>query len=529
MAKFVHPHVHSVYSIRDGLNKIRDLVDKSIEYDEAFALTDHGVIAGWMEYANVAKEKGIKPIFGIELYVNQYRKQLFKVLKKLRDEDFVDEAERKKLNQERDELKTHARHLVLIAKNETGFYNIIKIANEAYVDYFYNRPLVDYDALFSMKKDKDGTFGVILTTACLASPLARFIEKKKVDEAMEWVKEMKSHFGCDMYLEVQANHIKEQRALNKIIIAIADKTKTKMILGDDAHYLEKEDSEAHQDLLLLQDKKTKSDVGKIDIRVTYENKKGEVKSKKVAPGKEFRKDTPVEKLKKGMKVGSDVILSVEEVPRVWTFSSDNLYFRSEEEAIKDINKTHKELVDVMKRVLKSNYEIYDKIEHVQFNTDVKLPSIDGASEKMVALIRQGMKEKNMVERKYVDRVKFELDIIKRFNFETYFLILHDVIQYAKDNNIPIGVSRGSVAGSFIAYLIGLHRVNPFDPKWDQDGKGLPFERFLDLSKLYDKIIVTDENGNEHEFLEIDEISVTRGAMGITIQAGELKEGDEIHG
>ena len=300
-----------------------------------------------------------------------------------------------------------------------------------------------------------------------------------------------------------------------------------MILGDDAHYLDKEDSEAHQDLLLLQDKHVKSDVGKIDIRVTYENKKGEVKSKKVAPGKEFRKDVPIEKVKKGMKIGHDTVLSVEEVQRVWMFSSDNLYFRNEQDTMKDIQKHHKELVDVVAKVIKSNYEIYDKIEHVTFNTDVKLPNIDGASEKLVTLIRQGIKEKKMVERKYVDRIKFELDIIKRFNFETYFLILHDVIMYAKENNIPIGVSRGSVAGSLIAYVIGLHRVNPFDEKWDKDGKGLPFERFLDLSKLYDKMIITDENGKEHEFLEIDEIDIIRSGKQIKIQAGTLKEGDEI--
>lgn len=523
---FVHPHVHSVFSIRDGLSKIEELVIKTKENGEAFALTDHGVIAGWMTYDSIAKQHKVKPIFGIEAYHNQYRETLLEVLNKIKQNN-LEENEKTALIKQREELKSHQSHMVMIAKNETGFYNIIQLANEAYVDYFYGKPIIDYRQITKLQKDKNGSYGVIVTTACLAGPISKFVNAKKLDEAVLWIKEMKELFGDDFYLEVQVNHIKEQKVLNKAIVALAKKTKTKMIYGGDAHYIDSKDSEAHQDLLLLQNKKTRDDIGKFDVRVVFENRKGETKTKKIQPGKDFRKGYPLESLSVGMKIGSDIITNIEEVSRVWTFSTDNLYLQTEAEIRKDAAKTHKELDEVIDDVLKSNHEIYDKIEHVKFNTKVKLPIIKDADKTLVSLVKDGLKRKGLVERKYIDRVKYELDIIKRFNFETYFLILYDVIQFAKNNNIPLGVSRGSVAGSFIAYLIDLHRIDPFDTRWDIDGTGLPFERFLDFKKMYKTIIIESHDGETISLLENENVKIIRDEKTMIIKAIDLQENDNI--
>lgn len=541
---FCHIHTHSVNSIRDGMIKIPELVKRSIEFNEAFALTDHGNIAGWIEYSDVAKKNNIKPIFGCEIYINQYREELLRLVREINSKGEEDKDKVKQMGIRRDELKKNQRHLVLIAKNETGFYNIIKLINEAYVDFFYSKPLADYKSLFSMNKDKDGSCGIIVSTACLASPLNSFLEVNHKQEAIDWIKTMKEHFGDDFYLEVQANNIPEQVELNKFIIQLAKETKTKIVIGSDSHYLDDDDADTHQDLLLLQNKNSRSDLDKKDFRVTWENKNGEIKTKKVKPEKEFRKGHPVTELEKGMKIGKDIIISVEEVSRAWIFSTDRLSFKKFDSIKEDIQKYHKELVPFIDDIFKNNSEIYDKVENIDFNRDIKLPKIEDASKIFRDIVKKKLKEKlameaNSIEetgnqpdmkaitRKYLDRIKYELDIIEQFGFETYFLILYDVLEWARQNDIAIGAGRGSVAGSMVAYVLDLHRINPFDHRWDLEKVGLPFERFLDFGKLFNKIILTNDEGKTMEFLENSDVDVMRDSKIITIKAIELKEGDEV--
>lgn len=514
---FVHTHVHTQFSTRDGLTNLEELIKKAKEFGEAWVITDHGVISGWPEYMKLAKKHGVRPLFGVEAYVNQKREELLKVVNDAHDE--TDVKARKKIAEKRDLLKSEAHHLVLIAKNQTGLYNIIKIANDAYINYFYNRPLIDYTTLFANKE------GIIISTACLAGPINRLNEQDK--DVYEYVEMMKEEFGDDFYLEVQANGIKEQRKLNKLVLEIAEKTKTKILIGCDSHYLNPDDADTHQDLLLLQNRQTRNDLGKVDVRVIYENKNGERKTKRIKEDGLFRKGVMLDDLKEGQMLGKDTIIKIEKIPRVWTFSSDSIYFKNWEDIKKYTTKHHKELVDHLNEIHANNSEIYDKIEEIAFNTDLKLPIVENAQKRFVDLIKKGMKEKNLVERKYLDRIKYELSIIKRFQFETYFLILYDLIQYAKSEDIALGMGRGSVAGSLIAYALDLHKINPFDKRWDLDGEGLPFERFLDPSKLYNKIVVEDKDGTKIEFLEIDEVQVKRNGGVEFITAAELQDGDEI--
>lgn len=518
---FTHPHVHSINSPRDGMIKIEDAIKISIQNNEAFCITDHGNIGSWMEYYHLSKKYKIKPFFGIECYINKNRNYLFEILNKLKDKNIKEDL-RRELNQKRDEIKK-LNHLVLIAKNENGMYNIIQLINDAYVNYFYSKPIIDYTSLFSMNKEKD--YGVIVTSACMASPLNSF---DKEDEGIEWINLMKEYFGEDFYLEVQVNNIKEQIDFNKKIINLSKKTNTKMIMGTDSHYLLKEDYEAHQDLLLLQDKKKKEDLTKVDTRILYENKKGERKVKRVKEGDLLFNKYNIDEIKVGDVLEKGIVIIEKELKnRAWIFTSDILYFKSEKDIRDEIHKYHKELKPFQEEILKSNYDIYNKVEEIHFNKKVKLPKIDNADKIFVDIIKQNMKEMGLVNKKYVERIKFELSIIKRFGFETYFLILYDLIKWAKENKIPIGTGRGSAVGSLIAYVLGIHRINPYDERWDLTGEGLPFTRFLALDKLFSKIIIQDKDGNKKELMEYDEIKIKRDEETLTILAIELQEGDEL--
>lgn len=521
--KFTHIHTHSQFSVRDGLLKLEDIVKKSTERNEAFALTDHGNISGWPSYASLAKKYNIKPIFGVEAYINKFRKELILVVQQINSSK--DKDIQKELAKKREELKQHTKHLVLVARNETGFYNIIELMNEAYINYFYSRPLISYSALESLRKDERGTPGLIVTTACLASPLRSLLADSE-QTAIEWISYMKSIIGSEyFFLEVQANGIAEQIKFNEEIIKLSQKTKTPMIFGSDSHYMTIDDAETHQDLLLLQNKNTRSDIGKSDWQIVYENKDGETKKKKVKPGNEFRKGHPVESLNVGDKIGKDTIISINQVSRVWTYASVLHAFFSEKELKRNIENFHKELIPFIDAIFDSNNSVYDMIEYVKFNTEIKLPNIENASKKFIEKIKAGLLETGLLDKKYIDRVKYEMNVIQRFGFETYFLILADLMEWARSNDIGIGSARGSSTGSFVAFLLGIHSINPFDSRWDLTGDGLPFERFLAIDKLYDKIIIENENKKTIELLETKIVKIKRGSDIIMIEAGKIQEGD----
>jgi len=221
-----------------------------------------------------------------------------------------------------------------------------------------------------------------------------------------------------------------------------------------------------------------------------------------------------------------VIKEIEEVPRVWSYSTTMLWLRTENDIKKDVKKYHKELEQHIDQICNNNREIYSKVNHIKIDTNIKLPKIDNASTRFVELIKEGIRAKGFKERKYIDRAKYEMNVIKQFGFETYFLILYDLMKWARENNIGTGAGRGSCAGSFVAYLLDIHRINPFDERWDPTGEGLPFERFLSFDKLFSKVVV--ENGNKKlEFMEYDEIKINREGNTITVKASDLKEGDEV--
>lgn len=517
---FMNLHIHTVHSARDGINKISDLVKICKKNNESFSMTDHGSIGGTIEYYKEAKKAGIKPIFGIEIYINKNRDELFRVLKELKT--CKDPARKKILTAQRDNYKKR-HHLVLIAKNLFGFQNLIALANKGFVDGFYSKPQITYDELFSLAKlldeDKKEDNGLIATTACLQSPLNEYILNEEYTYAEEWIQMMKDEFGDDFYIEVQVNNVEAQRLANKTLMDMALQTGVKVVVGTDAHYLREDWVDVHQDLLLLQNKQKKSDVGKSNYVMTYENAKGEIKTKKFKSledewnGWEIQNISPKDVIKK------NTVIEIKEVPRVFSFGDTKVPYRIESEIREEAIYNHKELLPNIESIIKNNYEIYDKIEEYDINTESKLPEIENAGKTLRSICKVAMKGKKMATRKYIDRAKHELSTIINGGYASYFLILKDLLDLAKGENVALGAGRGSSGGSLIAYLCGITRIDPI--KWN-----LPFARFLSGSENIKKYHLSDGEGKEISLPESLNIKIIRDNKEMIIKVPEIKIGDE---
>lgn len=164
------------------------------------------------------------------------------------------------------------------------------------------------------------------------------------------------------------------------------------------------------------------------------------------------------------------------------------------------------------------------VEAVELDTDIKLPEIENDVQELINMVKASLKEKGLSKKKrYLERAKYELQVIKKNGFSSYFLVLADFIQYAKVKEIPHGAGRGSGASSLVAYLLGIHRIDPLDPRWGH----MPFERFLAPGRLSNKIVIFDEDGNKKEFISQDKIKIIRGGEELNIQAKDLAEGDDF--
>lgn len=530
--KFIRWHVHSVGSTRDGMISIEDMVREAKDAGELVALTDHGSITMIMEYLNECKKQDLLPVCGIEAYVNNNKHRL-KELSKLISQE-VNGDTKKQLQAERDSKKRNA-HLVVVAKNNHGLMNIIKLNNYGFVNGFYNRPLITYTELFNLPKDENGDRGLIISSACLAGTVPNLIleavktkNKKYLLEAEDFIKNMVQEFGEDFYLEVQSNDIPEQKKVNKAILKFAENLNVKVVVGMDSHYLTDKSADTHQDMLLIQDKKLRADVGKTDIRINWENTKGEKKTKKVPPESSFRKGVLASEVTVGQVFGkgksAETVTSVEEIQRVWTFSTNKLFFKSEAVLKKEIKEIHKELIPQLDWIIENTKEMSLKIEPVSFDSSIKLPTIKDADKILTDAVKVAIKEKKLVSREYVERIKMELARIKENGFSEYFLILKDMVDLAKKERIPLGAGRGSAGGSLVAFLLGIHRINPLLDVW---GGNMSFDRFLSASRNSRKVIVTNEEGEENEFLEDDPLEIKRGEDVITIKAVDLQENDCI--
>ena len=396
---FVHLHVHSHYSLLDGLTKIDDLIETAkADGAPAVALTDHGVMYGAIEFYEKCKKEGIKPIIGVEAYLTP--------------------GSRHDRTIRPDERNYY--HLVLLAKNTIGYHNLIKLTSLAHVEGFYYKPRIDWEILSQYCE------GVIATSSCLAGEIPRLLLAGKRDKAIEKIQDYVKLFGKEnFFLELQDHpEIPDQVKLNDILIELSKELDLPLIVTNDVHYLKSEDDEAQDILLCLQNKSKKEDTTRMSmLGVNYSLKPEADIAKAFAHVPEALANT--------VKIADMCNLEIElgkiqlpyfEVPDGY---DGNSYLRKL----------------TLERFTKRYGKTYEEIDQV-----------------------------------YRDRVDYELEVIAKMGWPSYFLIVADFVNWAKDQGIIVGPGRGSAAGSLVCYVLGITNLCPIE-------YNLVFERFLNPDRI----------------------------------------------
>ncbi len=477
MQDFVHLHVHTYYSILDGQASIPKLVDKAVGNGmRGMAITDHGNMMGIKEFFNYCKgvngkrkdkgEEPFKPIFGCEMYVVRNGRRLTDKDKSAGD--------------------SGGNHLVVLAKNERGYHNLIKLVSKAWVEGFYGRPRTDH---VELEKHSEG---LIVCSACIAGEVPAKIlndDIKGAEEAILWFKRV---FGDDYYLELQRHEVKRpdikanretfplQQRANKVIIELAHKHGVKLVCTNDSHFADEENAEAHDRLLCLSTGKDLDD----PTRMLY-SKQEWFKTREEM--NEVFSDVP-EALANTCEILDKVeTYSIDHDP-IMPFFPIPEEFGTEEEYRARL--TEQQLYDEFtsdengqnplppeegaKKIKKLGG--YDRLYRIKFEADyLSKLAYDGAYKLYGTPLSDEVKE----------RVNFELHIMKTMGFPGYFLIVQDFINSAREElGVMVGPGRGSAAGSVVAYCLGITKIDPI--KYD-----LLFERFLNPDRISLPDIDTD--------------------------------------
>jgi len=403
--EFVHLHLHTQYSLLDGAIRLDDLFSKANTYKmRALAMTDHGNLFGAIEFYQKAYQAGIKPIIGCEVYV----------------------APGSRFEKDSRGLADTSFHLTLLAENETGYKNLLKLVSAAYFEGFYYRPRVDKELL---KKYHDG---LIALSGCLHGEIPSLIIQGRMDRARKVCEEFKHIFSDNrFYLEIQENGIEEQSRANQGLLDLNRELSLPLVATNDCHYLEKDGFNAHEVLLCLQTGKTLSS------------------------------------------------------PDRMRFESTELYFKSPDEIASSFRYCPEALKNAMEIAEKCNLKLSFYENHFP---DFSIPEGENLDSYLENLAREGLAERlshpnyrkrpdyNRLKEEYGKRLEYELTVIKTAGFSSYFLIVADFVNYAKKKNIPVGPGRGSAAGSLVAYALKITELDPI--LYD-----LLFERFLNLERV----------------------------------------------
>ena len=430
--KFVHLHLHTEYSLLDGVSKIDEYIDRALELKmESIAITDHGNMFGAIEFYKKARKKGIKPIIGMEAYISLGN---------------VEEKEKTIF------------HLILLAKNEIGYKNLMKLSSFGYLKGFYYKPRIDKAIL---KKYSEGLIGL---SACMQGEIARAIEDQKSDDEIEnIVNSYINIFGKeDFYIELQDNGIIEQYPLNDKLFEIAKKYGLEVVGTNDVHYAYYGQSSLQDVLLCIQT---------------------------------------------GAKVDDEKRMRIH---------TNELYMKSYDQLLENLGKYENAIENTVKIAEKCNLEIeFGKFKFPQY---IVPEEFDGIKEYLEKLVYDGLNNRypNGIEEKVIERVDYELGIINKMGYEEYFVVVWDLIDYAKKQNIPIGPGRGSAAGSMVAYSLGITELDPI--KYN-----LIFERFLNperISMLDIDIDICQER--RHEIIEYVGKKYGRNKVAQIITFGTMK-------
>jgi len=374
---FVHLHVHTEYSLLDGSAKIKDLIARTKEMGmDSIAITDHGVMYGAIEFYKEAKAAGIKPILGCEVYVAPASRHM-----KERRED------------------GNSQHLVLLAENEEGYRNLIKLVSLGFTEGFYYRPRVDVEALREYSK------GLIATSACLGGVVPRILLNQGYDAGKERALMYNDIYGQgNFFLELQENGLEEQRQVNQMLIRISQETGIPLVVANDVHYIDASDTEAHDILLCIQTGKTVNDEDRM------------------------------------------------------RFSSDDFYLKSPEEMYALFPHAKEALENTQKIADRCHVEIEFNNYHLP---KFSIPEGTTAADYLRELCEAGLQKRYGEDgHLHQERLDHELRVITGMGFEDYFLVVGDFIKYAHDNGIIVGPGRGSGAGSIVAYVLRITDVDP---------------------------------------------------------------------
>ena len=407
---FVHLHVHSHYSLMDGLNSPAELVLAAKKAGQkSIAITDHGTLSSHRDFQIACKENDIKPILGVEAYISP-----------------TDRFDR---SSKTDKSIQAYNHIILLAKNKKGLENINSLQEIAWNEGFYHKPRIDREVL------KEYAEGIIVLSGCLNGLISKCIEKGELGEARLILKDFKQTFQEDFYVEVQSHNPKE---VNDNLLELADELKIKAVATGDAHFANGEDKILEEAMLIL------STNPKMDKEADFD---------------ESRK----------MKDMLDRFNYLYPDRRI-SFQDYNLFIQTREEIESDFKKAGISRVDIFENTL----EIADKVQSYDFYQNLDLLPVPktNADDKLSDMSFAGLKKLGLDnDQIYIDRLNEELSIIKQKKFASYFLVVADMINWAKSQDMLVGPGRGSAAGSLVCYTIGITDVDPI--KYD-----LLFFRFI---------------------------------------------------
>jgi len=404
MIDFVHLHLHTQFSLLDGAIRFDRLFKQAKEYDmPACSITDHGNMFGAVDFYFTAKSFGIKPIIGCEAYI----------------------APKSRFDQKKVKGEDNAFHIVLLAQNNQGYSNLLKLISFAHLEGFYYVPRIDKELLRKYHE------GLICLTACLKGEIPSMILRGNEKTIHDTVEEYYSIFGDRLYFELQDNGLQEQTIINNGLVDLSRHYGIPLVATNDCHYLKQEEAKAHELLLCIQTGKTMNDKDRL------------------------------------------------------AFQSEEFYFKSKEKMASAFSQYPESLTNTVKIAEMCNVDIDTSTYHFP---EFKLPDEMDVNGHFEGLCREGFEDRlgqiksqydrfdDRMEQDYRERLDYEMDVIKRIGFASYFLIVSDFIRYAKSKGVPVGPGRGSAAGSLVAYCMRITDIDPI--KYD-----LIFERFLNPERV----------------------------------------------
>lgn len=380
-ADFIHLHLHSQYSLLDGACRIKDVVKRAKSYGmPALAITDHGNLFGAMEFYHACKKEGIKPIIGSEMYVAPNSR-------------FDTKAGPD------DPVKERNYHLILLAKSEKGYKNLIKLSSLSYLEGFYYKPRIDWELLQKYNED------LICLTACMQGEVPRLLFLGEEQKAYQKAGMLSEIFGKgNFFLELQENGYDEQKIINRHLITLSKRMDLPLIATNDCHYLGKEDATTHDILLCVQTGKTVEDTNRL------------------------------------------------------RFATQEFYFKSPDDMKRSFMDIPEALSNTLAVADKCNIELnYDNYQLPNYD----VPEGYTLDSYLEELAWQGLRERYIEITPVLEqRLRYELDVIQKMGFPGYFLIVWDFIHYSRQHGIPVGPGRGSAAGSLVAYSLGITQIDP---------------------------------------------------------------------